>query len=242
MIFHTRTVQIQSPVWNHPTQEVKGKFIWRRQAQWHFLQLVILKSFTSFGTKKIIFFILSFKGNQNHKRDKDSRVIHLFFKMLSPEVSWFALKHSGVPLARGLFIVFFLIKEDCFNQRNTDQMSTENCASINPNKMPCHKKAIENYFYPPPILPVYLCVWDHYLVCRSAGMPSLWRFSRKSEIPQEKDNGHRNYNVYGCFSDSVASDGYVWGKWCSPVSLGSHMILQWLLKSPAGLAVSFLTK
>lgn len=29
------------------------------------------------------------------------------FKMLSPEVSWFAPKHRSVPLARGLLIVFY---------------------------------------------------------------------------------------------------------------------------------------
>lgn len=58
MILHTRSVQIQPPVWNHPTQEVKGKFIWKRQAQCHFLQLVVLKSSTSFETKKIIFYIV----------------------------------------------------------------------------------------------------------------------------------------------------------------------------------------
>lgn len=158
---------------------------------------------------------------------------------MGPKMLWFALKHSGNPLDKGLLKYFFLIKEDCLVC--TDQMSTENCASINPNKMPCCKKAVENYFYPPPSY-LSTSVWDHYLVYCSAGALSLWRFSRKSEIPQEKDNGHHNCNVYGCFSDSVASDGCVWAKWCSPVSLGSHMTLQWLLKSPPGLAVSTLTK
>lgn len=71
--------------------------------------------------RRKLFFILSFKKNQNHTTDKDSRRIHLFFKMLSPKVLWFALKHSGVPLARGLSIVF-LIKEDSLVC--TYQMST----------------------------------------------------------------------------------------------------------------------
>lgn len=90
---------------------------------------------------------MSLKEGQNHKRDKDSRVIPFFFKMLSLEVSWSVLKHSGVPLARRLFF-FFMKVEDCLVCMN--QMSTENCVSINPNKMPYHKKAVENHFYPPP--------------------------------------------------------------------------------------------
>lgn len=48
----------------------------------------------------------------------------------------------------GDFFFFFMKGEDCLVCMN--QMSTENCVSINPNKMPYHKKAVENHFYPPP--------------------------------------------------------------------------------------------
>lgn len=60
---------------------------------------------------------------------------------------WGLLWNTVVFHLPGDFLLFFII-EDCLVC--TNQISTENCASINPNKMPCHKKAVEDDFYPPP--------------------------------------------------------------------------------------------
>lgn len=102
MIFHTRSERIQSPVWNHPAQRVKRKLMWAGQVQWHFLQLLVLNSLTSFGAKNKIF-ILLLKTSQHHKSDEDNRVLNILYKMLSLEALWFVWRHSSVWLTSGLF-------------------------------------------------------------------------------------------------------------------------------------------
>lgn len=65
------------------------------------------------------------------------------------------------------------------------------------------KKAVEHHFHPPPsYLPTSVAKIVIPVYC-SAGVLSLWRFSRKCEIPQEKHNGHHNCDGFGSVSDSV---------------------------------------
>lgn len=93
-----------------------------------------------------------------------------------------------------------------------NQMSAEDCFAINPNKMPCHKKAVEHYFYPLSSYPSASAAEIVIVVCRSAGVLSLWRFSREDESPREKRDGHHNCNGFGSFSASVTSAGCLQGK------------------------------
>lgn len=117
MIFHTRSDWIHSPVWNHLAQDVKGKFIWIGQVHWHFLQLLVLDSLSSFGVKKMIF-ILLLKSSQHHKSDEDNRLTIFLYKMLSLEMLQFVLRHSSVTLTSGHFfrwgyvILTFFISKD----------------------------------------------------------------------------------------------------------------------------------